>query len=244
MPFAPLYGIKGANFDPRQMQWIGSLNASTAICVSWAASGVNTWQDLFDKAYIVGGTGAGSQMETMPAMIAKLFGAHIKIVSGYTGGADVYLAMERGEVQGRCGGLVSSIRSTRPDWFPQHKISVPIVVAMERNSLFPDTPALAEFAKDDKTRDVLRLILSPLSMDRPMLAPPGVPKERVAALRVAFHQAMNDPDFIAEAKKIDIEIDEVSGEKLQSILEDAFKLPPEIVKAASDAMELTGATGQ
>ncbi len=244
VPFAPLYGIKGANFDPRQMQWIGSLNASTAICVSWTASGITKWQDLFDKTYIVGGTGAGSQMETMPAMINKLFGAHIKIVSGYTGGADVYLAMERGEVQGRCGGLVSSIKSTRPDWFPEHKISVPIVVAMERNPMFPDTPALAEFAKDDKTKEILRLILSPLSMDRPMLAPPGVPAERVAALRAAFHQAMNDPDFIAEAKRIDIEIDEVPGEKLQQILDNAFKLAPEIVKSANDAMNLTGANQQ
>jgi tripartite-type tricarboxylate transporter receptor subunit TctC len=242
VPFAPLYGIKGANFDPRQMQWIGSLNTSTAICVSWTASGVTRWQDLFNKTYIVGGTGAGSQMETMPAMINKLFGAHIKIISGYTGGNDVYLAMERGEVHGRCGGLVSSIRSTRPDWFPQHKVSVPIVVAMERNPLFPDTPALAEFAKDEKTRDVLRLILAPLSMDRPMLAPPGAPPERVAALRQAFHAAMNDLAFIAEAKKIDIEINEASGESLQKILDNAFKMPPEIVKAANDAMNLTGAT--
>ncbi len=244
VPFAPLYGIKGANFDPRKMSWIGSLNTSTAICVSWTASGITKWQDLFDKGYIVGGTGAGSQMETMPAMINSLFGTHIKIVSGYTGGADVYLAMERGEVHGRCGGLVSSINSTRPDWFPQHKVSVPIVVAMRRNALFPDTPALAEFAKDDKTKQVLKLILAPLGMDRPMLAPPGVAAERVEALRKAFHEAMADPGFIEEAKRIDIEIDEASGEQVQTLLEDAFTMPPDIVKAANDAMNLTGATAQ
>src|SRR3954469_3992457 len=81
VPFAPLYGIKGANFDPRKMNWLGSINAATGICVSWTASGVTTWQDLYDKQYIVGGTGAGSQMETLPAMLNKLFGTKIKIVS-------------------------------------------------------------------------------------------------------------------------------------------------------------------
>jgi tripartite-type tricarboxylate transporter receptor subunit TctC len=242
VPFAPLYGLKGANFDPRKMNWIGSINSSTAICVSWTASGVTTWDDVKNKQYIVGGTGAGSQMETMPAMINELFGTKIKIVSGYTGGADVYLAMERGEVQGRCGGLVSSINSTRPDWFPKKKVSVPIVVALERNAQFPDTPALVEFAKDERTKQILKLTLAPLDMDRPILTPPGVPAERVAALRKAFHEAMNDPDFIAEAKRLNIEIGEISGERLQQILDESFGLAPEVIKAANKAMNLTGAS--
>ena len=242
VPFAPLYGLKGATFDPRKMNWIGSINSSSAICVSWTASGVTTWDDVKNKQYIVGGTGAGSQMETMPAMINELFGTKIKIISGYTGGSDVYLAMERGEVHGRCGGLVSSINSTRPDWFPRKKVSVPIVVGLERNPLFPDAPALVEFASDDRTKQILRLTLAPLDMDRPMLAPPGVPAERVAALRAAFHEAMIDPDFIAEARRLNIEISEISGERLQKILEDSFALPPEVIKAANKAMNLTGAS--
>ena len=110
VPFAPLYGTKGANFDPRQMNWIGSISRATAICVAWHTSGVREWKDLFEKEYIVGGTGAGSQMETLPALLNKLYGTKIRIVSGYKGGNDVYLAMERGEVSGRCGGLISSIR--------------------------------------------------------------------------------------------------------------------------------------
>ena len=241
VPFAPLYKIKGANFDPRAMQWIGSLNATDAICVSWTASGVTRWDDLLHKGFIVGGTGAGSQMETMPAMINKLFGANIRVISGYTGGADVYLAMERGEVQGRCGALVSSINSTRPDWFARKKVSVPIVVALHRDPLFPDTPALAEFAHDEKTRQALRLILAPLAMDRPILAPPGVPADRVAALRKAFDAAMNDPGFIAEAAKEKLEIKEVSGEAVQATIDDAFASPADVVKTAEDAMNLTGA---
>ncbi len=241
VPFAPVYGIEAAKFDPRQFNWIGSMNATTAICVAWAASGVSKWQDLFDKNYIVGGTGAGSQMETMPAMINKLFGTKIKIISGYTGGSDVYLAMERGEVTGRCGGLVSSIQSTRPDWFPQKKVTVPIQVAMQRNPLFPETPAIVEFAKDERTKQILQLLLSPLEMDRPILAPPGVPPERVAVLRQAFHETMTDPAFLVEAKKQKLETQEVSGERLAQLMRDVFQLSPEVIKAANEAMNMTGA---
>lgn len=243
VPFAPLYGIKGANFDPRKMNWIGSINSATGICVSWTASGVTTWQDLYNKEYIVGGTGAGSQMETLPAMLNKLFGTKIKIVSGYKGGNDVYLAMERGEVQGRCGGLKSSIKSTRPDWFPEKKVSVPIQIALERDPEFPDSPAVIEFAKDEKTKQVLQLILAPMNMDRPILAPPGTPPRMVAALRKAFHETMADPGLIADAKKANIELEEVSGDKIAGILDHAYAMPPDIIKAANDAMNLTGAKG-
>jgi tripartite-type tricarboxylate transporter receptor subunit TctC len=241
VPFAPLYGIKGANFDPRQMNWIGSINAATGICVSWTASGVTKWDDLFKQEYVVGGTGAGSQMETMPAMINKLFGTKIKIVSGYKGGNDVYLAMERGEVQGRCGGLKSSIKSTRPDWFPQKKVSVPVQIALSRDPEFPDSPALVEFAKDEKTKQILELTLAPMAMDRPILLPPGTPPDKVEALRQAFHEAMNDPKFIADAKRTNIEIEEVSGEAIASIIQRAYAMPPDIIKAANEAMSLTGA---
>ncbi len=243
VPFAPVYGIEAAKFDPRQFNWLGSINATSAICVSWTSSGVTKWDDLFSGKFIVGGTGAGSQMETLPAMINKLFGTKIKIISGYTGGNDVYLAMERGEVTGRCGGLVSSILSTRPDWFPQKKVSVPIQVALERNPMFPDVPSLVEFAKEERTKQILQLILSPLEMDRPILAPPGVPAERVAALRAAFHATMNDPAFLEEAKRQKLETEEVSGERLQKILQDAFRLPADVVKAANEAMNLTGSGG-
>jgi tripartite-type tricarboxylate transporter receptor subunit TctC len=244
VPYAPLYGIKGANFDPLKMNWIGSINAATGICVSWTASGITKWQDLYDKEYIVGGTGAGSQMETMPAMINKLFGTKIKIVSGYKGGNDVYLAMERGEVHGRCGGLKSSIKSTRPEWFPTRKVSVPIQIALERDPEFADVPALIEFTQDDKTKQVLQLILAPMEMDRPILAPPGTPADRVAALRKAFHEAMADPGLIADAKKSNIDLEEVTGEKVATIMQRAYAMPPDVIKAANEAMNLTGSGGE
>jgi tripartite-type tricarboxylate transporter receptor subunit TctC len=240
VPFAPLYGIRGAAFDPRQMGWIGSIATSRGICVAWHTAGIATWADLLAKEFIVGGSGAGSQMETLPLLLNRLFGTRIKVISGYKGGNAIYLAMERGEVQGRCGGLVSSINATRPDWFASRKVTVPIQVAITRNAQFPDVPAVVELAKDERTRDVLRLALAAEDMDRPILTPPGVPPERLAALRTAFHQAMNDPGFIAEAKRQRLEVDEVAGEKVTAIISATFALPPDIVKAANDAMHLTG----
>jgi tripartite-type tricarboxylate transporter receptor subunit TctC len=241
VPMAPLYGTKGAKFDPRDMNWIGSLNASPAICVLWHGSGIKTWRDVFDKEFTVGGSGAGSAMETIPAVLNKFFGTKIKIVSGYKGGSDIYLAMERGEVDGRCAGLVSSINSTRPDWFPQKKVVVPIVIAFERNPLFPDAPAIAEFAKDERALQVLRLLIVSQDMDRPFLVPPGVPPERVAALRTAFQAAINDPGFRADAARMGLEINGVDGEKVAKLLQDAYALPPDVVKVAAEAMNMSGA---
>src|SRR5258706_2926169 len=171
VPFAHVYGMSAAKFDPRKMNWIGSINATSGICVAWASSNIRIWQDLFDKQFLVGSSGAGSQMETIPMMLNKLFGTKIKVISGYRGGIEVYLAMERGEVHGRCGGLISSIRSTRPDWFSQKKINVPIQVTLERDPRFPDVPAGVQVGKDARTQPIPELGPSPPDMGLSIPAP-------------------------------------------------------------------------
>jgi tripartite-type tricarboxylate transporter receptor subunit TctC len=241
VPFAPLYGIEGAKFDALQMHWIGSLDASAGICVAWHTSKIKTWQDMLDHEFTVGGSGAGSHMETLPTMINRLFGAKMKVISGYKGGNSIYLAMERGEVEGRCGGLLSSISSTRPDWFPEKKVVIPIQTGVERSTLLPDVPALGEFAKDERTRQIVRLFVSPQDMDRPILTPPGVPAERVAVLRAAFHAAMNDPGFVAEAKRQHLQIQEIDGPRVEKILAQAYALPPDVIKAVNDVTNVAGA---
>ena len=239
VPFAPLLSGEAA-FDPRQLNWIGSLNASASICVAWHTSPIKTWQDMLEKVFTVGGSGAGSQMETLPAMLNKLFGAKMKVISGYKGGNAIYLAMERGEVEGRCGGLVSSIASTRPDWFPQKKVTIPIQMGLTRAPQLPDVPALGEFAKDERSRQIVKLFMAPLEMDRPLLTPPGVPAARVAALRAAFHDAMNDPGFVAEAKRLHLDIQEVDGQEVLKIIEHSYSQPPDVVKAINEAMSVGG----
>ena len=240
VPFAPLYGISAARFDPMELNWIGAMNEQTGICVAWHESDVKTWEDFFTKEFFVGSTGAGSQMEILPQMINELFGTNITVIPGYTGGNDVFIAMERGEVDGRCGGLISGINSTRPNWFSDNLVSVPIQIGMERNPLFPDVPALGEFAEDQHTRDVLELALLPMNMFGLIVAPPGVPEERVATLRAAYHAAMNDPGFVADAARIRIEIAEVDSDRLYQQISRAYAMPPDVVASAREAMNLTG----
>jgi tripartite-type tricarboxylate transporter receptor subunit TctC len=206
--------------------------------VAWSSAKIDKWQDLFDGDYVVGGTGAGSQMEMLPHMLNRLFGTKIKIVSGYRGGNDVYMAMERGEVHGRCGGLVTSINTTRPEWFSQKKVTIPVLIALKRKAEFPEAPAVIEFARDERTKKILELVLAPQGMDRPLLAPPNIPASRLAALRTAFTQTMNDPGFIAEAKKQNIEIDEVSGEEVAAIIASSYAAPRELVEAAKEIMNI------
>ena len=240
VPFAPLYGTKGANFDPRQMNWVGSITSAFGICVSWAKSGITKWEHMFEREFIVGGTGAGSQMETMPTMLKQLFGAKVKVISGYKGGNDVYIAMERGEVHGRCGGLVSSIRATRPEWFPKKMIVVPIQIALKRDDEFPDVPAVIEFVKDEKTRQILELIAGAIRD-----GPPDPAAARHAATHGRGHaqgvqRGDARPGFIAEAKRQNIEIKEISGERVAEVIRHAYAMPPEVIKAAKDAMNLSG----
>ena len=120
---------------------------------------------------------------------------------------------------------------------------LPIQFALERNAKFPDVPAVSEFAKDERTKQILALIFSPQAMDRPVLLPPGTPADKIAALRKAFKEAVEDPAFIAEAKKQKLEVDYVSGEKVAKIIETAFSFPPDIIKQANDVMSVPGGGG-
>ncbi len=244
VPFAPLFDLPGSKFDSRKFEWIGSLNSETELCIAWHDAGLRDWNDVLEKPFLIGGTGGGSQMETLPESINRMFGTKMKIISGYTSGSDVYLAMERGEVQGRCSVGASSVNATRPEWFPKHLVDVPVVIGLKRDPSFPDTPSLYEHAKDERTKQILEALLSYQDMERPVLAPPGVPAERLAALKRAFHEAMNDPAFIAEAKRVRLDIFELSGEKVAKIVDDAYALPPDVLKAAKDMMSFDTGAGK
>jgi tripartite-type tricarboxylate transporter receptor subunit TctC len=175
-------------------------------------------------------------------MVNKLFGTKIKVVSGYKGGNDVFLAMERGEVQGRCGSFYSTIVASKPDWIQQKKFAIPFQIALERDPEFPDVPALGEYAKDTRTKQVLELIASHMAMDRPLVMPPGTPPERVTIIRRAFEAAVSDPAFIAEAEKQRLDIDAISGEAVADLLSKAYAMPADVVSTAREALNLTGSS--
>lgn len=240
---APLYGSKAALFDSREFNWLGAMNTTTAVCVAWHESPIKTWDDMMTKEFIVGSSGAGSQMETMPLMINRLFNTKMKVISGYKDGTSVFLAMQRGEVHGRCGGIITALRATRPEWLTEKKIVVPVAVSTQRNPEYPDAPSIMELIKDEHTRNTLELVFAPQEFDRPVLAPPGLPPERVALLRQAFAATMNDPALKAEAAKLRIEVDHVSGETLLTTIQRAFAMPPDVVAAAKEATGNIGGGG-
>jgi tripartite-type tricarboxylate transporter receptor subunit TctC len=236
VPLAPLFGTPEARFDPLKFQWLGSLDRSDGMCTSWHTSPIKTWNDMMTKEFIVGSSGAGTQMEIYPTMLNKLFGTKMKIVSGYKDGGEIFLAMQRGEVEGRCSPQLTSIKSIRPQWLTERQISVPILISEKRSAEFPDTPAIMELAKDEAVRQQLRLLIITQDMDRPLFLPPGVPAERVKEIREAFDATLKDPAFRAQAEKMQLHLDPVRGADLAKALAGAYALPADVVAAAKETM--------
>src|SRR5215813_6993070 len=236
VPLAPLFGTQGARFDPLKFHWLGSMDRSDGPCTAWYTSPAKTWADLLDKPFIVGSSGVGSQMDIYPAMLTKLFGTKIKVIGGYKDGASIFHAMEREEIHGRCGPQLTSIKSLRPQWITERKIVIPIMVSERRSKDFPDAPSVMEFAKDEPARQQIGLLIVTQDLDRPVLAPPGVPAERVRLLRDAFNATMVDPAFLADIEKLRLTVDWVKGEDVAKTIADAYAMPPDVVAAAKETM--------
>jgi tripartite-type tricarboxylate transporter receptor subunit TctC len=235
--FDPLLGNKAAQFDASKFSWIGSANDEVSVCVAWNTSGVTKIEDTFDKELVVGGTGPSADTDQFPRIVNGVLGTKMKIVTGYPGGNDVSLAMERGEVQGRCGWSWSSVISTRKDWYDSKKINVLVQMSLAKHPDLPNVPLVLDLAKTPEQKQILTLVFARQALGRPFLAPPGVPADRLAALRKAFMDTMKDPEFIAEADKAKLEITPIDGEKVQQIVVDAYKVDPAIAKKTEELLK-------
>ena len=233
--FDPLLIGQGDAFDAPKFNWIGSANNEVAVCVAMKNSGITKFEDLFTKELTVGGTGASSDTDQFPRVLNGVLGTHFKIVQGYPGGNDVVLAMERGELQGRCGWSWSSVLSTRKSWLEDKRMIVLVQLSLTKHPDLPDVPLVMDFAKTDQQRQILKMIFARNVMGRPYLAPPNLPADRVAALRKAFMDTMKDKDFLAEADKMRLEINPVSGEDVEKLVKDVYATPPDIVARAKAA---------
>ena len=236
IPLAPLWGSQGVRYETMKFNWIGAFDRAPGVCLMWATSSIKTWHDMLEKTSTVGSSGAGSQMDAYPAMLNKLFGAKIKIIAGYKDGTSIYLAMERGELDGRCGGQMSTIKAMRPDWLTENKIVAPIVISTTRHPDFPDTPTVMELARDNATRQIIELMTVSQGLDRPVLMPPNTPPARVKEIRDAFKATVVDPDFVTEIKRRSMGLDPVFGEEMTETLAKAFASPPEVIAAAREAL--------
>jgi len=224
-------------FDSAKLNWLGSSAWATTTTFVMASTGVTSLEEVKTREVLMGGTGAGAYSTLFPVIMNNLLNTKFKVIAGYKGTAELNIALERGEVEGRAGVPLPSIRLERPEWLAQKKINIILQVGLERDPDLPHTPLLIDFAQNDEQRRILRLFSSDAALGRPFIAPPGLPGERVAVLRRALAMTMQDPAYVREAKDIGAEIVPVSGEKLQGIVEEIVATPPDIVAKAKTATE-------
>lgn len=234
---APLFSVAGARFDAKKMNWLGTLDRASSVCLAWHTTPFLSMEDALQQEMVVGGTGPASLTVVLPSALRELLGYKLKVVSGYPGGNEIALALERGEVHGRCGWSYASLMSTHPEWVREKKVRVLAAASRLRIPHLPDIPSVLELAKDEKDRQILALILAGEAMARPFVAPPGIPADRLAALRYAFTAASTDPQFVAEAQKLGLEIDPADWKEMTDNIEKLYATPPEVVEVGMNLIK-------
>jgi tripartite-type tricarboxylate transporter receptor subunit TctC len=229
----------GANveYDTRKFFWIGNTTDSPNVVNSWYTTGIKTIQDVMQRELVVGAPGTATSSVYYPKAMNALLGTKFKIVSGYPGGNVVNLAMERGEVGGRGSNSWASWKSTHPDWLRDKKIIILVQIALKRHPELADIPLMTELAKNEDDRQVLAFISADTGITRAFVTTPGVPADRVAALRRAFDATMKDPAFLAEAAKTNMDISPAPGEVAQSVAAAIANTPPAVVARAKAILE-------
>jgi tripartite-type tricarboxylate transporter receptor subunit TctC len=237
MAMEPLFDPNGTQYDARKFTWLGSISDEVSICGFRTEAGIKTLDDMKTKSFTVGGTGSGADTDIFAVMLRNMFHMKMKLVAGYPGGNDVVLAMERGEIDGRCGWSWSSVLSRSKDLLDSHKIDIPLQLALAKHEDLPNVPLVFDLTTDPKQIAALKLIVSRNAMARPFAAPPGIPAERKAALRAAFDATMTDPAFLEETRRNDLEVRPVDGAALDKLVAEVYASPPDVVALAEDAVK-------
>jgi tripartite-type tricarboxylate transporter receptor subunit TctC len=229
-PFEPLFGTKEARYDPVRFNWLGSPSAETAMVLLWHAAPVNSVAELKVREVAVGVSGANSTPAFFTRLLNATLGTRMKPINGYPGQNDVLLAMERREIDGHPSAFFSSVRSTRPTWLRDKTAKAIVQYGAEKIADLPDVPFAPDLVANDGDRLVMQAAFAPLALGRPLLTPPGVAAERVAALRAAFAATMADPDFLAEGERVGLGLNAPrSGEQIQEVVERAYQSPPRVI---------------
>lgn len=230
---APLLGASNARYDVNKLYWIGSLVDATNVCITWAPSGIATWEDLLsDKEITFGSTGPSAALYQHAAILKNMFGSKARIVSGYKGTAEVRLAMQRGEVTGNCGDNWASLKGTAADLLKEKKIVIPVQFAVKKHPELPNVPLILDQAKSEEDKAALKLLLGAQASGRPYAIPPGAPADIVAALRTGFDKTMQDKDFLAFTKKVGLDLQPMTGAQVQDVITEIYRTPPAAVEKA------------
>ena len=232
--FDPLLGSTKAQFDAARFNWIGSMNDEVSVCVAWHTSGITTLEQVKQRELTVGGTGPAADTDQFPKVLNAVLGTRFRIVAGYPGGNEIDLAMERGEVAGRCGWSWSSVVATHKHWVDEKRINILVQLSLSRHADLPSVPLVMDLARTEEQKQIFRLVFARQPMGRPFLAPPGVPAERVTVLRRAFMETLQDREFLAEAARTKLEINPVSGERVQAIVAEVYQTPKSVTTKVAE----------
>jgi tripartite-type tricarboxylate transporter receptor subunit TctC len=237
MPTTPQLQPAGARFDPNKLIWLGSTNRETQAMYVWNTAPVQKFTDVANTEVVMGSQAPGSTQYDFPMLANAMFGYKFKVINGYEATPKIHLAMERGEVHGTLANW-STLKAINQNWVTEKKIRFLAQWALKKNPELADVPLIFEFAKTDADRQTLQFAVARLEYGRPFFLPPNTPADRVQALRRAFDATMKDPAYLAEADKLKIEVDALTGEQVAALVEQVTRTPPELVDRVRKAMEV------
>ncbi len=232
----PLLTPAAAPFDGTKYTWLGSVTNEVSTCVTWHTSPVKTWNDVLRKEVTLGGEGPGADPDVYALLYKNVFGAKIKLVTGYSGTNDTTLAMERGEVDGLCGMSWSTLQARHLKWMNDKTINIIIQAALKKQPELASVPLASELTRDREKLQILKLFVASQEMARPFAAPPDLPADRKAALIAAFERTMRDAEFLAEAKKLNVDINPLGAKALDQILAELYATPKDVLEKAAQAV--------
>jgi tripartite-type tricarboxylate transporter receptor subunit TctC len=224
------------SFDGRRFAWIGSMSSDTSICLTGGKSPVKTWRDMLTKPVVMGGEFASADSDIYAHLYKNVFGANIKLVSGYPGTNDITLAMERGEVDGICGLSWGTVKVAHPEWVRDKSVNFLLQAALKKDAGLPDVPLALDLIDDPDKRQILYLHFAPQAMARPFAAPPDIPIARKAALIKAFDDTMQDPDLLAEVAREKMDLAPMTGHEVDALLGQLYAIPSDVVAKAAAAI--------
>ena len=232
----PLTGAPGARFDATKLSWLGTPAKETNVCMAYHTAQVKTVRDLYEKQLILGDTGPGTGTRSFPLVLSSILGMKFKNVGGFKSSAEVFLAMERGEVEGFCESL-DSVKSRKPDWIPAKKVHLLFQGGAEPNPEIKDVPFVRDLARTDENRQIIEFLYVGQGIGRPFVAPPDLPPERLRMLREAFTATMKDAEFVADVKRNKFELDPGDGDHLAALINKIYATPKPIIERVGNLIQ-------
>jgi tripartite-type tricarboxylate transporter receptor subunit TctC len=229
MGIEPLLGGQGVRFEPLRLNWIGSTSQEVSVIAVRSSTGIKTLDDAKKREIVVAGPGLGTDGVTFPNTLNNLLGTKFRVVTGYRSGAEMTLAVERGEVEGRGSWSWSSFRKDGMPMLKKGELNLLVQMALAKSPELPHVPLVMDFARSDEQRQVLSLLLAGQAMAWPVFAPPEVPADRVALLRRSYLAMLKDRETMAEAEKLGIDVDPVPGEDILAMLKRVYATPPVVI---------------